>query len=241
MAKFSVNESSRPNWYRRLFAWAMAHGMERYQRTVAPYKRTLFAELRGDILEIGPGAGANFAYFPSTIRWIGIEPNPFMHAYLTHQAEQCGLRIDIRPGTVEQMDVDDNSVDIVISTLVLCSVPDVAVALRQIHRVLRPGGRFLFMEHVAAPRQTLLRQVQQVIRPLWQWVGDGCHPDRELWVELEQAGFARVEYRRFDVPFPIIKPHIMGVALKHHDCATPALVPHEGAAVLEFSTGRNES
>lgn len=188
--------------------------MARYQRTVARYKKTLFADIRGDVVEIGPGAGANFAYLPSSIRWIGVEPNPFMHPYLRRQAEQLGVEIDIRTSTVEQMDVDDNSVDIVISTLVLCSVPDAAVALRDIHRVLRPGGRFLFMEHVAAPRGTLLRSAQQAIRPLWQWVGDGCCPDRELWVELEQAGFARVEYQRFEVPFPIIKPHIMGVATK---------------------------
>jgi ubiquinone/menaquinone biosynthesis C-methylase UbiE len=208
------NSLGRPGWYQRFFAWMMAKGMGRYQQAVAHHKRNLFTDLRGDVLEIGPGTGANLVYFPPDIRWIGIEPNPFMHAYLKDEAQRVGLNIDVRLGTAERMEADDRSVDAVISTLVLCSVPDVSVVLRDIMRVLRPGGQFVFMEHVAAPQGTSLRRVQRAIRPVWQWVGDGCQPDRELWVELGRAGFERVECRHFQVPFPIIRPHIMGVATK---------------------------
>lgn len=204
----------RPEWYQRLFVWLLAKGSGPYQRAVADHKQRLFADVCGQVLEIGPGTGVNLVYYPPGIRWIGIEPNPYMHVYLKEEARRLGLSVDVRLGIAEQLEVDDQSVDVVISTLVLCSVPDVARVLREVLRVLRPGGRFLFMEHVAAPRGTPTRRRQEWIRPLWKVVGDGCRPDRETWVELENAGFDCVRIEHFRVPFPIIGPHIMGQAVK---------------------------
>ncbi|MEH2145974.1 hypothetical protein [Nostoc sp.] len=84
----------------------------------------------------------------------------------------------------------------------------------EISQVLKPGGCFLFLEHVAAPQGTLLRQLQSIISPIWKVIGDGCHPNRETWIALENAGFTSVTYERFDAQLPIVSPHIIGVATK---------------------------
>jgi len=201
-------------WYKRLFAWLMAQGSPGYERAVSDRKQALFANIHGDVLEIGPGTGPNLLYYPSDIHWIGIEPNPYMHSYLKKEAERLGLNINIRSGTAERIDTEDNSMDAVVSTLVLCSVPDLPATLQEILRVLKPGGRFLFIEHVAAPRGTWLRKVQSGIKPLWKVLGDGCNPDRETWVALENAGFESVNYQPFEAPVPLVSPHIVGVATK---------------------------
>jgi ubiquinone/menaquinone biosynthesis C-methylase UbiE len=201
-------------WYKRVFAWLMAQGSPGYERAVSDRKQALFANIHGDVLEIGPGTGPNLLYYPSDIHWIGIEPNPYMHSYLKKEAERLGLNINIRSGTAERIDTEDNSMDAVVSTLVLCSVPDLPATLQEILRVLKPGGRFLFIEHVAAPRGTWLRKVQSGIKPLWKVLGDGCNPDRETWVALENAGFESVNYQPFEAPVPLVSPHIVGVATK---------------------------
>lgn len=202
------------NCCKRLFAWMMAQGSPEYEKAVGDRKRTLFANLHGDVLEIGPGTGPNLPYYAQDIHWIGIEPNPYMHSYLQKEAERLGLNIDLRCGTAERLEAEDNSMDAVVSTLVLCSVPDLPGTLQEVLRVLKPGGRFLFIEHVAAPRGTWLRRVQSGIRPMWKVLGDGCHPDRETWIGLENAGFESVNYQHFQAPFPIVSPHIVGVATK---------------------------
>jgi ubiquinone/menaquinone biosynthesis C-methylase UbiE len=204
-----------PGWYKRLFAWLMAHGTAKYEAQMADQKQALFADLHGNVLEIGPGTGPNLSYYPSDIHWIGIEPNPFMHPYLRREAERLGLDIDLSRGTAERLDVEDNSIDAVVSTLVLCSVDSLAATLQEVLRVLKPGGRFFFLEHVAAPEGTGLRRVQHWVRPLWKTLADGCHPDRETWVALENAGFERVDYQHFRADVPaIVSPQIIGVATK---------------------------
>jgi ubiquinone/menaquinone biosynthesis C-methylase UbiE len=202
------------NCGKRLFAWMMAQSDAEYDKFVGDRKKSLFANLQGNVLEIGPGTGVNLSYFPKDIHWIGIEPNPYMHPYLRKEAEKQGLDIDLRIGTAEHIDAEDNSMDVVISTLVLCSVPDLTNTLQEILRVLKPGGSFLFIEHVAAPHKTFLRQLQSGIRPIWKFLGDGCNPDRETWVALENAGFTSLNYEHFKAPIPIASPHIMGVATK---------------------------
>jgi ubiquinone/menaquinone biosynthesis C-methylase UbiE len=205
-----------PGWYKRFFAWMMAHGNAEYEDYVSDRKRELFADLHGKVLEIGPGTGPNLSYYPPNIHWIGIEPNPYMHSYLKTEAERLGLDLEIRSGSAEQLEIEDSSMDAVVSTLVLCSVDDLTGTLQEIFRVLKPGGRFFFLEHVAAPQDTSLRRVQQWIRPLWKVIADGCHPDRETWIALENAGFENVSYQHFraSVVPPIVSPQIVGVATK---------------------------
>lgn len=216
LEKSSIKSQSQPSpgWYKSVFAWMMAHLSAEYEQTVGDRKHSLFANIHGDVLEIGPGTGPNLFYYPKDIRWIGIEPNPYMHPYLQKEAEKLGLNIDIRTGTAERIDAEDNSIDTVVSTLVLCSVPNLSATLQEILRVLKPSGRFLFIEHVAAPQGTLLRKIQNGIKPVWKVTADGCNPNRETWIALESAGFASVNYQHFKAPFPIVSPHIMGIATK---------------------------
>ena len=198
----------------RIHAWVLANLGPRYELMVADRKRKLFAGLGDSVLEIGPGTGPNLAYYPAGIRWLGVEPNPHMYPHLAKAAARAGIGVDLRPGTAEQLPADDGSVAAVVSTLVLCSVADPNLVLREVHRVLQPGGRFLFLEHVAAPSGTFLRRVQTFVCPLWKIVGDGCHPDRETGSAIERAGFSEVAYETFRLPIGPVAPQIIGVAVK---------------------------
>lgn len=198
----------------RLQAWILTHACPLYEKNVAHHKRSLLGDLRGAILEIGPGIGVNLAYYPQDVRWIGIEPNPLLHPHLRAALDARGIAGEFRFGSAESLGVPDASLDAVVSTLVLCTVPDVAATLREILRVLRPGGRFVFIEHVAAPRGTFTRSLQRFVRPVWNYFGDGCHPDRETWKCIESAGFSSLLLDHFRVPSPIVGPHIRGSAIK---------------------------
>jgi ubiquinone/menaquinone biosynthesis C-methylase UbiE len=181
---------------------------------VADRKHALLGGLRGIVLEIGAGTGANLPFLSKDVCWIGLDPNPFTPPYAREAAHASGVRAELLAGIGEQLPAFDSSVDAVISTLVLCSVEDPSVVLREVIRVLRPGGRFVFIEHVAAPPATRTRRWQKLVSPLWRRLGDGCHPARETWTWIESAGFHQVRYDTFQLPLPITGPHIAGVALK---------------------------
>lgn len=203
--------------YQRFFAALMAHADSEQDRLYGDRKRVLFSDLKGTVLEIGPGSGINLPYYPAGIRWIGVEPNPHMHRYIHEQAESLNLDVTVLSATAETMAIDAESVDTVVSTLVLCSVPDVSATLAEIQHVLKPGGRFYFIEHIAAPEGTLLHKAQRGIRPLWKLLADGCHPDRATDHLLEAAGFSEIRYEHFDIhaaPVPITRPHIIGIATR---------------------------
>jgi len=199
----------------RIFAWALARFNTRYERFISKYKQELFRDVTGTVLEIGPGTGANLRYLnPARSVGQGVEPNPFMQAYLHEETNRLGMPIDIRMPTGETLPVTDESVDAVISTLVLCCVNSQRCALQEVLRVLKPGGRLLFIEHVAAPQGSWLRRTQNLLTPLWKRLGDGCHPNRETWVEVECAGFETVDYDRITAPTLIVSPEIVGIAIK---------------------------
>jgi ubiquinone/menaquinone biosynthesis C-methylase UbiE len=199
----------------RMFAWFMARCGHKADHYLAQYKSKLFSNLTGTVLEIGPGAGANLRHLSTKdIRWIGVEPNPYMNRYVAQEAKRLNMNVDLRAGTAETLPVESGSVDFVISTLVLCSVVDQRRALREILRVLKPGGTFLFIEHVAAPGGSLLRRVQAAIKPFWRRMGDGCTPDRQTQDALQDAGFATLEVEEFAASLPVVRPHIAGCATK---------------------------
>jgi ubiquinone/menaquinone biosynthesis C-methylase UbiE len=199
----------------RIFAWALARFSTRYEQFSGKYKEALFAELSGTVLEVGPGTGVNLRYFRDrAVRWIGVEPNLCMERYLREEATRLMMPIDLRVGTADHLPVSDTSADAVIITLVLCCVPDQRQALREILRVLKPGGRLVFIEHIAAAHGSRLRRIQNLVTPIWKWLGDGCHPNRETWAELERAGFSQVRYERVTAPLPVVSPHMIGVAIK---------------------------
>jgi SAM-dependent methyltransferase len=198
----------------------MTHGGESYEQVTAARKRALFGNLHGDVLELGPGAGPNLRYFPPDVRWVGVEPNPFMHAHLLEALRASGrpagqFRIEGGDPDGVRLPAGDASMDAVVATLVLCSVPDPQASLQEILRVLKPGGRFVFIEHVAARRGSRMRSFQNLIQPLWTLVGDGCHPNRETWESIAWAGFGSVniEHYRYPTGGPGT-PHIAGTAVK---------------------------
>ena len=200
--------------YKRIVPWLLAHGNRPYEHWMADRKQRLFSGLTGVVVEIGPGAGANLPYLKSDVRWIGVEPNPYARPYLERAAREAGVAFELRDGNAERLPVTDASADAVIGTLVLCSVADVTTALREIRRVLKPGGRFIFIEHVAAPAGTWRWRLQRWVRPLWRVIADGCHPDRDTLSAIRAAGFARVEAEQFLAPAGLLAPHIAGIAVQ---------------------------
>jgi ubiquinone/menaquinone biosynthesis C-methylase UbiE len=112
------------------------------------------------------------------------------------------------------MDVASGSVDAVAASLVLCSVPNVEKTLAEVKRVLRPGGRFVFIEHVAAEKGTFQRRMQKLIAPINRVLGDGCQLDREIWRDIFAAGFGEVAIEHVPLPLWLGGPHIAGYAIK---------------------------
>lgn len=207
------------SFYQRLFAHGLALGDSAQHRIYGARKRTLFADLTGTVVELGPGTGINLPYLPRDITWIGIEPNPHMHRFIRETAAEQGLDIDLRTASAADTGLPDDCADAVLSTLVLCSVPDLDTALAETQRILKPGGRFIFIEHVAAPKGSWLRTVQRGIKPLWKPLGDGCRPDRETGAAIKRAGFANVTYHAFRAELPIVSPHIIGTAVAPADAS----------------------
>lgn len=200
----------------RVFAFALPKVNARYERWIAARKRSLLGHLRGVVLEIGPGAGVNLHHYDPSVHWIGVEPNPYMRNYLRREAERCCLQLDLRTGMAEQLELADESMDAVVCTLVLCSVANVSQVLKEIRRVLKPGTPFVFVEHVAAPHGTWMRRFQEWLKRPMVCFAAGCHPNRETWAAIEDAGFSKVKLDHFRAPtaVPILSPHIAGVAIR---------------------------
>lgn len=199
--------------YQRLFARTLAWGDDAQHRIYGDRKRQLFTDLEGTVVEIGPGTGVNLRYLPDHLRWIGLEPNPHMHGHVRDRLEDRAIDASLRTDPAQDTGLPDDSVDTVISTLVLCSVPDVADTLAEVQRILRPGGRLLFIEHVAADKHTPLCWFQHGIQPVWKVLADGCHTDRRTGTLLRAAGFSSVEFERFRAAVPPVSPHIAGTAV----------------------------
>jgi SAM-dependent methyltransferase len=167
-------------------------------------KRKIFSGLPPEVVEVGPGVGANLRYMPPGCRVIAIEPNPYMHDGLRKQAARRGIDIEIHGVAGDAIDLDDQSVDAVITSLLLCTVADPERVVGEIRRILRPGGRYAFLEHVAAPEGTLLRRIQHAVRRPWAWVFEGCSCERDLAAVIGAAAFASVEIDRFLVRSPFV-------------------------------------
>lgn len=212
--------------HKKLFAWGMGKANQAdatkikisgypEHTNLAQLKQTLLGNIEGTVLEIGPGAGVNLSYYPKDIHWVGIEPNIFMFSYLEKEAKNQGLKqFELRQGFAEKIPAKDNSIDVVVSTHVLCSVANIESSLKEIYRVLKPKGSFIFLEHIAAESGTVTRCIQNGIEPVWKILFDNCHPNRETPLFLEQAGFETLRYQKFRLSFPIVSPHVAGIAHK---------------------------
>lgn len=178
-----------------------------------PFKEKLFSRATGKVVELGPGTGVNFKYLPRNITWVGIEPNQILLARLLanpHLPREATILKDIS-------EIASESVTTVVSTLVLCSVEDLHRMLADITRILKKGGELLCVEHVAAPKGTLLRLLQWLIRLFTQFFGGGCEPDRNIALAIKRAGFSKVEiseHRLRISPLPVKVPVIACSATK---------------------------
>ncbi|XP_010220827.1 PREDICTED: methyltransferase-like protein 7A [Tinamus guttatus] len=180
-----------------------------------------FASTSGELklLEIGTGCGTNFQFYPAGCRVTCTDINPHFQQTLTRNMKQNQhLRYErfLVAAAEDLSQVPSGSVDAVVCTLVLCSVLDVDRALREVLRVLRPGGVFYFLDHVAADRSSWKYFWQQSCFPTWKLVFNGCCLTREIWKNLEQANFSELKLQHISVPltWTPIKPHIIGYAVK---------------------------
>ena len=178
------------------------------------HKRRVFDQLPCDVVELGSGVGANLRYLPAGATLVAIEPNPHMHRRLRAAADRRGVRLEIHDRVAERTDLADHSVDSVISSLVLCTVADPARVLAEIRRILRPGGTYRFVEHVAAPARTPTRALQRLLRRPWAWTFEGCSCERDLERIIRAAGFSTVaiDAYRLHTPFVTFNTHIAGTA-----------------------------
>jgi SAM-dependent methyltransferase len=183
---------------------------------LAPHKRHVFANLPDEIVELGSGVGANFRYLRPGTRVIAVEPNPAMHARLRKRAAKYQIELTLIGITGERLDIADESADAVISSLVLCTVADPAAVIAQVMRVLRPGGRYAFVEHVVAAPGTVTRKAQRLVRRPWAWCFEGCSCERDLASAIEGGAFGAVDLERYRLRTPLIpfNTHIAGVATK---------------------------
>ncbi|XP_074530613.1 thiol S-methyltransferase TMT1A-like [Halichoeres trimaculatus] len=171
------------------------------------------------LLEIGCGSGANFKFYPFGCTVTCTDPNPHFEKYLRLSMDaNTHLTYDSFVVTCgENMTgVKDESVDVVVSTLVLCSVGNVLQVLHEVRRILKPGGAFYFLEHVVSDPSSWIYFLQHVLQPLWYYLGDGCTITRATWKDLEAAGFSELHLKHIEAPEVtlMIRPHIMGYSVK---------------------------
>jgi ubiquinone/menaquinone biosynthesis C-methylase UbiE len=176
----------------------------------------LFADLRGRVLELGCGSGVNFVHYrPDVSEVIAVEPEPTLRERAERAAESAPVRVTVVAGQADDLPLEDESVDEVVCSLVLCSVPDQASALAELCRVLRPGGRLHFYEHIAA-KNAAGRAVQRAAdATVWPRIFGNCHLARDTRASIERAGF-RIErcerLRLTEAEFP--HRHILGQAVR---------------------------
>jgi ubiquinone/menaquinone biosynthesis C-methylase UbiE len=153
-----------------------------------PYRERVIGAAEGRVLEIGIGSGRNLPFYrPQATELLALEPSPQLMA-MARRALHPGLQVNFVEASAEAIPLDDHSVDTVVTTWTLCSIPDAAVALTEMRRILRPSGKLLFVEHGMAPDKNV-RRWQDWLTPAWKRISGGCHLNRPIGVMIEGAGF----------------------------------------------------
>ncbi|KAK3575112.1 hypothetical protein QTP86_020805, partial [Hemibagrus guttatus] len=187
--------------YKRVFPFLMYKMSANYNLKMKEQKRELFRSLarfgppRGPlrVLEIGCGSGSNFEHYPAGCKITCTDPNPHFEQYLQKSmklSEHLNYDRFVVAPAEDLRQVEDGSVDVVVCTLVLCTVQNPDKVLQEVKRILREGGAFFFMEHVVAEESSWTYFFQHVLQPFWYYFGDGCEMNRATWQNVEQAGFS---------------------------------------------------
>lgn len=177
-------------------------------------RKELLAGLSGRVVELGSGIGSNFVHYPDTVtEVIAVEPEPFLRAKSEAAAASAPVPVRVVDAVADALPLEDASVDAGIVSLVLCSVPDQDVALRELHRTIKPGGELRFYEHVISNRKSR-RGVQHFFdKTFYPHVAGGCHLTRDTRAAIDRNGFIVQRSRRFPFPpGPFGLPHILGSA-----------------------------
>jgi SAM-dependent methyltransferase len=186
----------------------------------AEQRHALVAGLHGRVIEVGAGNGRTFAHYPPEVdEVVAVEPEPRLRAAALVAAQAAPVPVRVVDGLAEALPAGDGEFDAAVAALVLCTVPDQAAALAEIHRVLPDGGQLRFFEHVAAERTGATRRAQRLLdATVWPPLFAGCHTGRDTIAAILDAGFAIDDLYRF--PFPDTgppspaSPHVRGTATR---------------------------
>jgi ubiquinone/menaquinone biosynthesis C-methylase UbiE len=159
------------------------------QRQLTKYRREVLARASGRVLEVGVGSGLKFPLYGKQVEIvIGIDPSTRLLAIAHRRATTAGVHAELLRGSATAIPLADNTVDTVVMTWTLCSIPDPLTVLREMRRVLKPGGKLLFVEHGRSPEPQVERW-QHRLTPVWRHIAGGCHLDRKMDDLIRSAGF----------------------------------------------------
>jgi ubiquinone/menaquinone biosynthesis C-methylase UbiE len=162
-------------------------------RDLAAYRARVVPAAAGRVLEIGIGSGLNLpSYGPQVRELIGIDPSPKLLARAGRRAADVAVPVELIEGSAESLPLPDASVDTVVVTWALCSIPNIRRALREMRRVMAPGGALLFVEHGRAPDPGVAVW-QDRLTPVWKRLAGGCHLNRPIGFLIREAGFTMAE------------------------------------------------
>jgi len=191
---------------------------------LSAWRKELLENVNGHVLEVGAGTGVNLSFYPKAVqRVVMAEPDSHMRAKLADRIISHGVAsAQISDGSLESLPFPDGEFDFVTCMLVLCSVPDLNHALREIRRVLVPGGRLVFMEHVAAEDRSNRLKWQRRLEPLWKSVSGNCHFTRKTEQAILDSGFKMEQIQRESMrkSMPLTRPTIRGVAVRQSRSTT---------------------
>jgi len=158
-------------------------------RELRPYRERVLSQARGRVLEVGIGSGLNLPlYGPGVDAILGLDPAARLIAMAQDAANRSKIPVTLITGSAQAIPIDRGSIDTLVTTWTLCSIPDVGSALQEMRRVLKPGGQLLFVEHGSAPEENV-RKWQNRLTPVWKRIGGGCHLNRPIRRLIEDAGF----------------------------------------------------
>jgi len=182
---------------------------------LAAHRQQLLEGVSGRVLEVGGGTGANLSHYANAVEDLVItEPEEPMARRLERKLANSAVKATIVRAPAERLPFEDASFDVVVSTLVLCTVADPAQALKEIHRVLRPGGKLAFLEHVRADEEPSFARWQDRLNGVQNRIGHGCNANRRTLENIRMAGFTieRIERDQLKKVPPMIRPLIVGSA-----------------------------